>query len=67
MGLFIACEEGKLSDINSYSFAVAGAELNVAVGMARLGQKVGYYTKLGDDPFGRRVLDVLRKIRYQRS
>lgn len=61
MGLFIACEEGKLSDINSYSFAVAGAELNVAVGMARLGQKVGYYTKLGDDPFGRRVLDVLRK------
>lgn len=39
MGLFIACEEGKLSDINSYSFAVAGAELNVAVGMARLGQR----------------------------
>lgn len=61
MGLFIACEEGRLSDINSYNFSVAGAELNVAVGMARLGQKVGYYTKLGDDPFGRRVLDVLRK------
>ena len=36
MGLFIAQEEGKLSDVSGYSMAVAGAEFNVAVGLARL-------------------------------
>lgn len=33
MGLFIAQEEGKLSDVSGYSMAVAGAEFNVAVGL----------------------------------
>ena len=35
MGLFIAQEEGELSDVSGYSMAVAGAEFNVAVGLAR--------------------------------
>ena len=38
MGLFIAQEEGELSDVSGYSMAVAGAEFNVAVGLARLNQ-----------------------------
>lgn len=38
---------------------VAGAESNVAVALARLGADAAWCGKVGDDPFGRRVLDVL--------
>ena len=31
---------------------VAGAELNLAVHLARLGRSVTYVTRVGDDPFG---------------
>ena len=41
MGLFIAKSEGPLDSVGEYSFAVAGAEFNVAVGMCRLGHDVG--------------------------
>jgi 2-dehydro-3-deoxygluconokinase len=37
----------------------AGAELNVAVHLARLGRSVTYVTRVGDDPFGQAILDVL--------
>lgn len=56
MGLFIAQNEGPLESVNSYSVAIAGAEYNVAVGLRRLEHRVGYLTKLGDDPFGKRIL-----------
>jgi len=61
MGLFIAKKEGSLSKVDEYTFAVAGAEFNVAVGMSRLGQKVGYFTKLGEDPFGDRIVSVMEE------
>lgn len=41
--------------------AVAGAEFNVAVGVARLGHRVTYMTKLGKDPFGQRIIHVLNE------
>lgn len=47
MGLFIAQEEGELSDVSGYSMAVAGAEFNVAVGLARLNLPVTYLTVWG--------------------
>lgn len=59
MGLFIAEETGALEDINHFTMALAGAEFNVAVGMRRLGHKVGYYTKLGNDPFGKRIVKMM--------
>ena len=55
MGLFIAEEPGALDAVRSFSFATCGAELNVAIGLRRLEQPVSYLTKLGDDPFGRRI------------
>ncbi|MCI6019162.1 MAG: sugar kinase [Clostridiales bacterium] len=61
MGLFIAGEEGRLCDVSQYTFALAGAEFNVAIGMERLGQQVGYYTKLGHDPFGQRIISVMNQ------
>lgn len=38
----------------------AGAELNVAIGMARLGHPVDYVSAVGDDPFGSYLRRVLR-------
>ena len=60
MGLFIAQEEGKLSDVSGYSMAVAGAEFNVAVGLARLNLPVTYLTRLGEDPFGQKIVRTLQ-------
>lgn len=59
MGLFIANEVGQLEDVNRFSLATCGAEFNVAVGMTRLGGKVTYMTKLGNDPFGKRILKMM--------
>lgn len=59
MGLFIAQNEGPLEKITNYSLAVAGAEFNVAVGLSRLEYKASYLTKLGDDPFGKLIANVL--------
>lgn len=59
MGLFMAQDIGRLEDITDYSLAVAGAEFNVAVGLARLQHDVAYLTKLGIDPIGRRIFRLL--------
>lgn len=61
MGLLIAQSEGPLDSVSSYSLAVAGAEFNVAVGVARLKHQVTYMTKLGNDPFGKRIIRVLNE------
>lgn len=55
MVLFTAKEAGSLSEVDDFSASTAGAELNVAVGLARLQHRVCYLTKVGDDPFGRRI------------
>jgi 2-dehydro-3-deoxygluconokinase len=41
-------------------WAVGGAELNVAVGLRRLGIEVEYVGRVGDDPLGAMVADRLR-------
>lgn len=61
MGLFIAQEEGALEDVKTFTSAVAGAEFNVAVGLSRLGFNVKYLTKLGQDPFGRRIVKTMEQ------
>lgn len=61
MGLLIAQQEGGLDSVKSYDLAVAGAEFNVAIGTARLEHKVTYMTKLGNDPFGKRIINVLNE------
>lgn len=61
MGLLMAQSGGKLEEVTGYSLAVAGAEFNVAIGLARLGHSVTYLTKLGEDPFGRMISTALAK------
>lgn len=53
MVVFMADAPGSLEDAEHFSKGMAGAEMNVAIGLSRLEHDVMYLTKLGDDPFGR--------------
>ncbi len=60
MGLLIADKPGDLAEVEQFSRHVCGAELNYAVGMARLGHDVSYISKVGGDPFGRSIRAFLK-------
>ncbi|WP_372593325.1 sugar kinase [Actinotalea sp.] len=59
MAMFIAEEAGPLERVSGWTLALAGAETNVAIGLARLGHRVGWVGRVGDDPFGRYALAEL--------
>ncbi|WP_144112397.1 sugar kinase [Paraburkholderia sp. BCC1886] len=59
MALFVAAEAGPLASVGQFSKRIAGADLNVAIGLARLGFKVGYISRVGNDSFGQYVRDTL--------
>ncbi|EMN3918775.1 sugar kinase [Citrobacter farmeri] len=61
MAMFVATQTGDLAEVESFIKRVAGAELNVATGLARLGMKVGWVSRVGNDSFGRFVLNSLKK------
>lgn len=67
MGLFIANEEGPLEAVTAFSRASAGAELNVAVGLSRLGHRVGYISRMGDDSIGRALVAAIEREGIDRS
>ena len=41
-----------LDDATTFQKSLAGAEVNVAIGLTRLGHQATYFTVLGDDPWG---------------
>lgn len=59
MGLFAADQLGTLDKVDSFLLTTCGAELNVAIGIRRLEHAVSYMTKLGHDPFGRRIVNAM--------
>ncbi|MDB5767933.1 MAG: pfkB carbohydrate kinase family protein [Collimonas fungivorans] len=59
MTMFVAAETGDLANARSFVKRAAGAELNVATGLARLGFGVGWMSRVGNDSFGRFVLETL--------
>ncbi|WP_028225144.1 sugar kinase [Paraburkholderia ferrariae] len=59
MAMFVATETGPLAQVAHFTKRAAGAELNVATGLARLGFKVGWMSRVGADSFGQFVRDVL--------
>jgi 2-dehydro-3-deoxygluconokinase len=59
MALFAASDSGPLSHVNHFVKRAAGAELNVAIGLSRLGLEVGWISRVGQDSFGQFVLDTL--------
>lgn len=61
MAMFVAQKPGSLRQVETFVKRIAGAELNVATGLARLGLKVGWVSRVGDDSFGQFVLDSLQQ------
>lgn len=59
--MFVARETGDLAAVDTFVKRAAGAELNVAIGLARLGLKVGWVSRVGQDAFGRFICQVLDK------
>jgi 2-dehydro-3-deoxygluconokinase len=61
MAMFVAAETGPLADVGQFTKRVAGADLNVAIGLARLGFKVGWMSRVGADSFGEFVRATLSR------
>lgn len=55
MVLFNPETEGPLRYVGTFTKSIGGAESNVAIALARLGHKAGWFSKLGDDEFGRYI------------
>lgn len=55
MAMFAADYVGNLEDVEKFTRSLAGAEVNVCIGLKRLGYDVSYVTKLGVDPFGKYI------------
>ncbi|RTD87575.1 sugar kinase [Variovorax atrisoli] len=60
MLLLVADRPGPLEDAQSFYKRTAGAETNVAIGLSRLGLKVGWASRLGTDSMGRALLAAMR-------
>jgi 2-dehydro-3-deoxygluconokinase len=60
MAMFIADDYAPLEVAEHYTRGLAGAEVNVATGLARLGYRVGWISRLGVDPLGRFILNQVR-------
>lgn len=60
MVLLLAEPGVPLRAAGSFRRSVAGAEANVAIGLARLGHRVAWFGRVGDDAFGEVVLRTLR-------
>lgn len=56
----VATTPGPLAEATSFERHVAGAEANVAVGLARLGHSVAFVGRVGADGFGTAILRRLR-------
>lgn len=60
MGLWIASTPGIISEVREFKLEAAGAEMNVAIGLSRLGHKVRYLSRVGDDAIGQFLTSRLR-------
>ena len=60
MVLFGPDSSGPLRYVQNFNKSIAGAESNVAIALAKLGHKVGWFSKLGNDEFGRYIQATIR-------
>ena len=61
MLLLVADRPGPIEAAQSFHKRTAGAETNVAIGLARLGLKVGWASRLGADSMGRYLLAEMER------
>lgn len=59
MQMFVADTPGPLEAVQTFHKRTAGAETNVAIGLARLGLRVGWVSRLGADSMGRYLLRAM--------
>lgn len=55
MTLFVADSPGGLAEIEHFQRRIAGADINVAIGLVRLGFAVSWLSRVGSDSFGRYI------------
>jgi len=60
MVLFNPDSNGPLRYVNSFSKSIGGADSNVAIALARLGHSTGWFSRLGNDEFGRYIQNTVR-------
>ncbi len=60
MILLLAGDDQPLPTAHRFDLGVAGAESNLATGLARLDHRVGYFGRVGADSFGDRIRQALR-------
>ncbi len=61
MVMLVAHEAGPLEGVGQFHKRTAGAETNVAIGLARLGLNVGWASRLGDDWMGRYLRSEMQR------
>jgi 2-dehydro-3-deoxygluconokinase len=60
MVTFNPASTGPMKFVNTFEKKIGGAELNLAIGCARLGLKAGYVSRLGNDEFGKYIKTFAR-------
>src|SRR6266700_4857796 len=60
MVLLLAEQPGPMREATTYRRFIAGAESNLAIGLSRLGQTAGWFSRVGDDEFGRAIVFRIR-------
>lgn len=65
--LLAAQQPGALEGVASFARLSAGAELNVAIGLARLGLRSGYISCVGNDSFGRFLTATMDRERVNHA
>lgn len=61
MAMFVADTVGPLHKVQHFSKSLAGAEVNVCIGLVRLGHTPSYVTKLGKEPMGEYIYHFLER------
>jgi sugar/nucleoside kinase (ribokinase family) len=61
MAMLVADQTGDLASVDQFHKRIAGADSNVAIGLARLGFQVAWLSRVGADSLGRFVVQTLEQ------
>lgn len=61
MAMLVAEQTGDLAGVQHFRKRIAGADNNVAIGLARLGFDVAWMSRVGNDSLGRFIIDTLER------
>jgi 2-dehydro-3-deoxygluconokinase len=67
MGVLYPPDPVTLDDARSLLWDIGGAEANLSIALARLGHTTRFISRVGDDPFGKRIRGVLDSERVDTS